>query len=83
MKKLKNTYDLVFKARGKGKLKIVCPDTGGEDIVCLNQFQGKQYDYNNIVDCILHDYPNGLAVHFTRSAKRAIKKQANKNQQAT
>lgn len=78
----KNIYDLVFYANGKGNLKIVYTHTGAFSIVNLNQFSGKQYDYNEIVWRILHNYPNGISVQITSSAKRQIKKQAAKNSKA-
>lgn len=81
MKNRENSYDLVIQARGRRKLKIVHTRTKYSEIVDLNQFSGKEYGYDEIVWGILRDYLNGVTVQFTRSAKKAIQKQADKNKQ--
>lgn len=51
------------------------------DFVVSTDKEGKLYDYNMILGCILHDYPAIASFEIKKSAKKAISKQAQKNQE--
>ena len=74
--------DFVISTDKEGKLVITFTYTNCSRIVDLNQFVGKEYDYNMILHCILHDYPATASFEIKKSAKRAISKQAQKNQES-
>ena len=74
--------DFVISTDKEGKLVITFTYTNRSRIVDLNQFVGKEYDYNMILHCILHDYPATASFEIKKSAKRAISKQAQKNQES-
>lgn len=73
--------DFVFSVDRNEDLAITFTHTDVTRIVKLNQFVGKQYDYNAILDHILQDYPATASIKITDAAKKAINKQAQKNQQ--
>lgn len=73
-----DTPDFVFSGDKDGNLTITFTQTKVARIIDLNQFVGKLYDYNTILDSILHDYPATASVQITKSAKRALNKQAKK-----
>lgn len=75
------TPDFVFSTDSIGNLIITFTHTNIFRIVNLNQFVGKQYDYNTILDSILHDYPATASFEIKKSAKKAISNQAKKNQE--
>ena len=72
--------DFMISTDKEGKLVIPFTHTNRSRIVDLNQFAGKQYDYNMILGCILHDYPATASFEIKKTAKRAISNQAQKNQ---
>ena len=76
-----NTPDFVFSTDSIGNLIITFTHTNIFRIVNLNQFVGKQYDYNTILNSILHDYPATASFEIKKSAKKAISNQAKKNQE--
>lgn len=75
------TSDLVFATDINGDLVITFTHTGNVRIVKLNQFEGKEYDYNEILSQILQEYPATASIYVTDAAKKALSKQAQKNKQ--
>lgn len=75
------TPDFVVSTDKEGKLVITFTYTNRSRTIDLNQFEGKLYDYNMILGCILHDYPAIASFEIKKSAKKAISKQAQKNQE--
>lgn len=75
------TSDFVFGTDINGDLAITFTQTGNVRIVKLNQFDGKKYDYNGILGQILQEYPATASIYVTDAAKKALNKQAQKNQQ--
>ena len=73
--------DFVISTDKEGKLVITFTHTNRSRIIDLNQFVGKQYDYNTILISIFQDYPTPATFEIKKSAKRAISNQAKKNQE--
>jgi len=74
-------YDYLLTTNSTGDLRIIYIPTQVPRVVELSQFVGKEYDYNTILDSILHDYPTTASFYINDAAKDAIEKQAKKNQQ--
>lgn len=74
--------DLICSVDRNGNLAIMFTHTDVTRLVKLNQFVGKQYYYNTILDHILQDYPATASIKITDAAKKAINKQVQKNQQS-